>query len=469
MSGPRALIGLALVLTVMTRAWGLGAWSLDGDEYYTYWDVREVLAGEPWPDGVKGSPLVYLVTAALVRAFGSSELVLRLFPAVCGTVAVFALALLRRDAVARPVAAGAAVLASLSWWLVYHAQTARFYGPLFLFATLATLWILPGPGRRVPAALAATLLAVATHPSALLLPAALFVLLAVGPTARPRWAWTLIGAALVGVVTAEWLGAALLANVIKAALRDTGATYSAAHFVAGCGYNVGPGVGLLALLGAVAAWRRRRGDPGAATLLALVLVPFGILLAGALVGVSMHQRYAMAAMPAVLLLAGSAWARLAARGGLVFWAASAFAVLAPLPELASYTRDGDRHDIRALANHLARIARPEELIVAEERSTLGHYLDTHPGFAGVIGHEAPLDARRMRTVPGHRERPWVVLKTSRLPSYDPVFRGWVEDYFEEVARIGRQRLPLTRHENVFVVYARKTRVPQDDVVLRGDA
>lgn len=467
MSRPRALIGLALVLTIVTRAWGLGTWSLDGDEYYTYWDVREVLAGGPWPDGVKGSPLVYLVTAALVRAFGSSELVLRIFPAACGIAAVFALALLRRDVVTRPAAAGAAVLASLSWWLVYHAQTARFYGPLFLFATLATLWILPGPGRRVPAALGAMLLAVATHPSALLWPAALVVPLAVGPTARPRRAWTLVGVALLGVLIAEALGAALLDNVLRAA-RHAGATYSAAHFVAGCGYSVGPGVGVLALLGAAAAWRRRHGEPDGATLLALAFVPFAILLAGALAGVSMHQRYAMVAMPAVLLLAGTAWARLAARGGVAFGAVTALALLAPLPELVSYTRDGDRHDVRALAGYLARIARPEEMIVAEERSTLAHYLGAHPGFAGVGGHEAPLDERKMRTVPGHRERPWIVLKTSRLSSYDPVFRAWIEDYFEEVARLGKARLPLTRHENVFVVYARKTRVPQDDVILRGE-
>jgi len=467
MTRSRALIGLALLVTVATRAFGLGTWSLDGDEYYTYWDVQQVLAGEPWPDGVRGQPLSYLLVAGCVRLLGTSELALRLVPAVCGTLAVVALATMRRDVIARPVAAGAVVLAALSWWLVYHAQTARFYGVLFLLATLATLWLLPGPRQRVLAGLAAAALAVTCHPSALLLAAALVVRLAVGPWARPRWAAALVALAVGGVALAEAMGAALIDNVVKAALRNTGATYSAAHFVAGCGYAVGPGVGLLALVGAWRAARRRDRDPAAATLLACGLVPFCVLLVGALAGVSMHQRYAMVAMPALLLLAGTGWAALAQRGGPAFWAVTALAVAAPLPELLSYTRDGDRHDVRGVAAYLARHARPEEMIVAEERSTLAYYLDEHPAFAGVVGHEAPLDARKMRTVPGHRERAWVVLKKARLPSYDPVFVRWVEDYFELRARIGRERLPLTRHENILLVYARTRRVPQDEVVLRG--
>ena len=104
---------------------------------------------------------------------GVSELALRSASAVSGALAVAALLFLRADVLRPRVRLGAAALAACSPWLIYHAQTARFYAPLLLFSALATLWALPGPKQRPRVAGAAWALAVLCHPTALLLGPAL--------------------------------------------------------------------------------------------------------------------------------------------------------------------------------------------------------------------------------------------------------------------------------------------------------
>ena len=99
-----------------------------------------------------GVPLGYLLMAGSAALFGLDELGLRLAAALSSVAAVALLVLLRRDAVPLAAAVVAGALAALSPWLIFHGQEARFYAPLLLFATAATLLILPGPGTNGPPA-----------------------------------------------------------------------------------------------------------------------------------------------------------------------------------------------------------------------------------------------------------------------------------------------------------------------------
>jgi 4-amino-4-deoxy-L-arabinose transferase-like glycosyltransferase len=261
-TGRRGAWLLALVaLAGGLRLYGLGSWSIDGDEYYSWYDCQALLRGgseAAWPEGARAFPVGYLAMAVSVKLLGLSEFAVRLVSALAGSAAVLVLAGMRRDVFTPLVSGGAALLAALSPWLIYHAQTARFYAPLLLCSALALLWSLPGPGRRPRASLAAALVAVGCHPTALmLLPGLAVAALLSAPDVAAGWRGVGRGALVLGLLA----GAALalpqfaLEDVLEGALEPSGgAAYNARHFILGLAYNAGPLVGLAALIGAVRAW-----------------------------------------------------------------------------------------------------------------------------------------------------------------------------------------------------------------------
>ena len=443
---------LVLALAAVLRLHGLPRWSLDGDELYSHYDVLELQEGT-LHDGLRSFPLGYLLMAASTSLLGTDEVGLRAASAACGVLAVAALLFLRRDAVAEPVALTAGLLAALSPWLVYHAQEARFYAPLLLFATLGTLWALPGAGQRPALAMLCGLLAAACHPSALLLLPCL-----VAPALR-RWL-PARGVALLCVAAAvtggAWLllGRGTLPRLVQAAIeRDVPARYDLVHFVAGFGYALGPGTLLLVLAGAVAALRRPAG--GDRILLACALVPPALLLLISALAGAAQQRYAMAAAPALLLLAGRGVQALAGRRALRAALLGA-ALLLPVPQLLAYSRDGDRADMRAAAQWLAERARPDDVIVADEHALLELYLQRLPGWERVECNEESLRADQLASVPRAKADAWLVLKRNRMDgAYPAAFMEWVARHFEEQAVLGTAPPPFVRHDNRLVVLRRR--------------
>jgi mannosyltransferase len=447
-----------LAVAVALRLHGLSQWPLDGDEFYTHEDVQRILSGEAWPQGVRSHPLGYLGSAAGVALLGEGEGPLRLFAALTGTLAVAALLTLRRDAVPSSAALAAGVLAALSPWLLFHSQEARFYGPLLLCASLATLWALPGPGRRPILAALAALAAALCHPSAWMLPPCLLLpALASGP-GRAR-ALLLFGVALAALAAWLLLADGAAPNAVRHALGRRGpASYDVPHFVGGIGYSVGIGIGLLALAGSAAMLRER--TEGGTQLLLAAWAPSALLLLAGLAGVSVQQRYALVSMPALLLLAGRALLPLATRPA-GFATALALAVLPSMPALLDTVATGDRSDVRAAAAWLGANARPEDVVVADEHATLDIYLRREPGFADKEdSHEAPPPALRMWTLLRTANDCWVVVKRSRLPdAYGEEFSSWLAQGFVERARIGRPPPPLVRHDNVLLIFQRRERLP----------
>ena len=450
----RPLLAVLIVLGLATllRVHGLSRWSLDGDELYSYYGVQKLLGGELEP-GVRSYPLGYVLMAGSAAVLGLDELGLRAASALCGLLAVAALLLLRRDAV--PAGAGivAALLAALSPWLVYHSQEARFYAPLLLFATLATLYALPGPEQRPWLALLCGVLAALCHPSALLL----LPCLVVPPLARrlPLSAvLALAGAgAVAGGVWLLWGGGALPRLVQAALARHALASYDTLHLLAGLGYAIGPAALLLVAAGAWPAWRERA--PGDRLLLACASVPVVLLVLLSLLAASVQQRYAMAAVPALLLLAGRGAVALAGRptlrGALV-----AAAVLAPAPQLWALSRDGDRSDMRGAAAWLREHAQADDIFVADEHSLLDLYF---AGWQQTKVEEEDLNPKKLEGFPRNKHEVWIVLKANRLGgTYGADFEAWLAQYFTERARIGPSPPPLVRHDNQLVVFQRTARV-----------
>lgn len=455
--GAWALAGLlVLALAGGLRFWQLGAWSLDGDEVYSFYDVQAVLAGEDWPHGMLTHPLGYGLMAATAWLVGLDEWGLRLGPALASLAAVAALLWMRRDVLERRVALLAAVLAATSPWLVYHGQTARFYGPQLLAATLATLWALPGPGRRPLASLAAWLLAVACHPSALLLGPALAL-----PLLRPPVAWRALGAVLgalgllLGLVVLADEGALIL--IVRRIVEQIDPNrYDAAHLVLGLGYNIGPLVGLAALWGLIArAWPSR-------PLLALAaLLPPALLVGVALTGPSAHQRYAMASLPAWLLLAGVGLDGALRRGRVLGLVALVLALAVPAPALLAQLADGNRHDLRGVARWLAIHGRPGDAFVADEHGTLWHYLQAEPGFAdATLIEDTEVGARQRHTLLRAEPDCFVALKRSRIERgmYTDTLMDWIDEHFQLATEVGAGPPPLVRHDNRYRVFRRLRRL-----------
>jgi hypothetical protein len=391
-----------------------------------------------------------------MRRSAPGEQALRLPSALLGLTAVAALLLLRRDAVPQGEALLAGALTAVSPWLVYHAQEARFYGPLFACATFATLWSLPGPGRRPVLAALSGLAAALCHPSATLLLPCLAVSL-VGPAASRRRLLGVVGVAALGVSVWLLLGDRAVLDVVAAAIVRAGhSDYDAAHFVLGLGYNLGLGAGALAVFGLLAI--RRAPRPGDRTLLACALAPPAVMLALGLLGVNVQQRYAMASVPAALLLAGRGGASLAGRP-LPALACGALALLAPVPELMSYARTGDRHDYRAAAAWVAEHVPAGDIVVVDEHALLDLYLQAHPGARGALVKEAPLDEQQMRDALGTQRNVWVLVKRNRMDgAYGAPFTEWLGRRFDVVAELGAPPPWLARHDNRLVILERRERV-----------
>ncbi|GJM20164.1 MAG: hypothetical protein DHS20C15_00790 [Planctomycetota bacterium] len=456
MTRARALTALILLVALALRLWGLGRWSFDGDELYSWFSVQRLLTGDEWRSGTQSFPLGYLLMAGSAWLLGASEWSLRLLPALFSWGSVAALLLMRRDVGCRGDRWLAAGVAALSPWMLFHAQSARFYGLLVGLVTVALLWSLPGSGRRPRRAWGALLLATLCHPSAALLVPAL----ALGNAGRPALLRRvgLLALATLGLAAALVFSEGSSPHQVLDRLMsgaDPG-RYDLAHFLLGLAYNFGPLLGLLALAGS---WGLLRSSlPERRVLLLAGLVPPAVLLLASLAGLSVHQRYALVAVPGLLLLATHGFRGLPSRAlrGVVL----AGLVLIPAPRLLAHLNDGSRHDTRAVAQFLAQNADPDDALVLEQHAMIELYLHEMPRFADSFTSEAPVAPRRQHDLARQLRESWLALKAShRQRPEEEAWHAWVDQVYTEVARVGRPPWPLVRHDNQYVIYRRTRRLP----------
>lgn len=444
----------------------LWQFGIDDDEYYSLRNSEQLLQ-DPVPDAVAAWPVTFAVARLFTELFGLSPFSLRLFSVACGILAPWLLYRIGRRHVGADGAFLAALLTAVWPWHQYFSGLARYYSPLFLFALLLADRLHRALTRPRSAdwalVVVLVLLSALTHTTGLLALGG-GVAFALG---RGLGALTRRGALLL-LLGAAACGAAVLTvppladPVLRVISGRGGHGYDAAHFVMSLSFNLSPVLALLAALGAAALWRARR--QGAWFLGLTAAAPIVVLCVLVLFGVGVQPRYAMAGMPALVLLAGAGAARLVAGlpRGLPRLAVVGAVLLPGLPGVASNLMDGNRHDVRGAAAWLERRLAPGDTLFAEGHSLLGYYLwgferrlppglgeppfpDAFVEFPPSTGQREVLELVRPRVrfvvQDNQFENPAVV---------DAGFRRWLRDHAVVEARFGSRRLDY--HRNLLAIY-----------------
>lgn len=381
---------LLLAITAVAaalRLHELGEWSLWVDEAHTYRDATLPLLDDPHAF-VRSHRVWYPLSFLLVRgmlALGAaehSEFWLRLPFACLGILSVPVLAVALRTFAEARVAMLTALLCALSPWHLYWSQNARGYVLVFLLAPIAAALWWQGWSRRSrirqSIAIAVAGMASMCHPTALLL------LVVFGGHAtlawlqrrgvRRVWALVLASSALVGIATlvVSWLPAA---QGFLRAKSDT----SLLHFVQTTGYYFRLPLllsALAALLLQLAPGRQARDR--SLFLACWLLLPFAVLFVVGGVWAKVTARYALCALPVVLMLAATVccefWDRLASAPGL--GRLGRLAAAAALPAILAA-------DFVAYDYLYFQVQHGDRARWREAKDHIRHVVDSEPGPAAV--------------------------------------------------------------------------------------
>ena len=319
----------------------LGRWSMWADEVATLncaWQWREI----------SGYPVGYFAVGLCTRAFGQGAFAARLAPALAGVLTVPILYFVARRMFGSRAACWTAWMLALSGYHIFFSQFCRYYSLVALFSLLAGYAFFAGveraDARRLAAAMLLLGLAFFTHWSAgMLAPAACVYILwrRCGPRRPAGLTWghvviVLAPMALAGIALAGW------ALVF---LRGWGPwsfqPRAPALTLLKVADRFGPVVLALAALGAV--WALRRRDPRGAWALCFAAIP----VVGVTTMIAFSRggtRFMICALPAVLLLAGDAMARLwdRRRGWAIAAACALLALLCGQDALYFFAERGQR-------------------------------------------------------------------------------------------------------------------------------
>jgi hypothetical protein len=405
----RAALGWFAVALAL-RLLFLGRFSLWGDEDYSLDDALRWGTTHLRPNQLV-YPLFFLLERLALEVGGLVDVAhpdphrmqwwLRIVPALAGAAASAAIFVGPRGLVDRRARHVMAAIVTFSPWLLFFSQFARFYTLLLALATPACFGMVrawrDADLRASLRAAAWFLLAVLTHPTALLLlaghlsgVAAAALLVRRGGAApgdeRPaferlsgsaRWRGLFGPLALLAVLAILALVRPDLVDkvlVYRFTAHDAAGTTVGA-LLRGIGYNVGPAIGALATLGVALLWRRDRAL--CVHLVAAVAVPLVGLTAMAAFHKSVDERYLMSLLPLALLPAGllvsDLTERIAAQraGGFLV----PVAALAPFaPGVVSNYYDGDRPDLGQAADYVAARLEPGDGIIADTHRLMRRYL-----------------------------------------------------------------------------------------------
>lgn len=469
----RGEILLVLALTALAfflRLHRLSAQSLWIDEVLM---IQRASLGEPfrWSDWLVNpqGPLPALILRWWTSAFGTTEAALRFPSVIFGTATVpmiYALARRLAPAAALP----AALLATLSPFLIWYSQETRHYA-LAIFAAAWSAWAVlrfesevPGRGRILPGFLS---LITGFMSNLTMLFVAGAEVLALARRSRPLAVRWLVGAAIPAfVLFLPWFWMAATRNInfdhvtatgdipVAERLRGEstfswfGLPYTAFVFFAG--YSLGPSLTELheaprlatvlphlpivlalaagVLLLAVAGFRElsRNAFQRNLTILWIVLPLLSVVILALRNAKVFNPRYLAIALPLVLAVMGLGSARLSRSSR---WALAAAWLLVLVPtaaSMANYYRGGKyaREDMRGAAAFLERTAMENDLILAQGApQVLAWY---YKGAAPVqvvydvwVQDPGLLESKVDEWMPGKR-RTWLVI--SRPWLQDPDYR-----------------------------------------------
>ncbi|MBK6941165.1 MAG: glycosyltransferase family 39 protein [Planctomycetes bacterium] len=448
----------AVVVAALVRVPFLFGYGIDDDEFYTLRNAETLLA-TPTPDAVSHFPLSFAATRACIEWFGLGQFGLRLVPVVTGVLAVWALARVGRRVVGERAGVSAALVLALWPWHQYYSGLARYYAPLFLAAifVLDASWrvIERKEWKALPLGLVALGLGSLVHPS---LPLSLGGAVGLRGARRKRGmslTRPLLAILAVGVVFVTVASLAPEDSPIKRVLSGAGGHgYDAARLGFGLAFNVTTVVFALAAIGAVAI--ARRAPAAFVFLVSATALPLVTLIALTLVGSEVQPRYAMAGMPALVLLAGVGLDALVpvARARL----ATASACLLPLvPGVISHLADGDRHPVPQVARALATRVDARDLLIAEGHSLLLATLygaerhpragEGEPPFPRYVG-EWPPTPDVLAVIDQFRPGAWFVVPENLFASpreNELAAVEWLRSRAIVADRIGESRLDYHRN------------------------
>jgi len=385
-----ALSWFALALAL--RLLFLGRFSLWGDEIYSYDDALTWGTSQMRVSGM-AYPLFFALERAVLGIAGLAggghldpqriQWWLRIVPALAGAAAVPAIFVGARAILSLRERHVAAAFVTLSPWLLFYSQYARFYTLLLALSTPAAFGMIRAwrdadlrAGIRASAWL---LLAVLAHPTALLLLGGHVagVLAAAALRLRP------LNRGLVGPLAVPLLLAVpacirpeLVVKTLfhRFTVQDAGSA-SVPSLLLGVGYNVGPAVVALAMCGLPLLWRRDRVL--CVHLLGAVGAPFLVVAGMAAAHMSVEQRYLLAIVPLALCPAAIAVAALTERvraaraGGLLVPVA---ALVPYVPGVVSNYVDGDRHDMAGATRYVVAHLQGGDGIIADWNGLMRRYL-----------------------------------------------------------------------------------------------
>lgn len=133
------VLGTALRLIFIDKPDGL--WN---DEYMS-WYIASIPLGKKFIDAVFAQchmPFYYLYLKFFIHFFGNSDLMLRLTSVLPGVLSIPSMYFVGKEFKDEKLAILSASLTALSSFLIYFSQEVRFYGLLFLFASLFLLFTL---------------------------------------------------------------------------------------------------------------------------------------------------------------------------------------------------------------------------------------------------------------------------------------------------------------------------------------
>ncbi|MBI4878935.1 MAG: glycosyltransferase family 39 protein [Planctomycetes bacterium] len=464
--GSWALIAVLAAGAVLRLPFLMG-YGIDDDEFYSLRNAEQMLA-QPPPPAVVSWPVTFLAGRVASEAIGLSAASMRLLPLLCGIAAPWVLFLLGRRLVGERAAFWAAALTALWPWHQYFSGLARYYAPLFLLGILILerlYRVLEGGSARDRAWLAGlALLAALTHTTGLLALGGGVLLLQPARLCRlglrGKSVLVLLLLALLALAVSP-----LAAPVLRVLSGAGGRGYGGAHFLLSLAFNVSLVLVLLAAVGLAALHRQSRAV--ARYLLLCSAVPVALLAALAFFLEEVQARYALAALPAALLLCGAGLERLLRpfqqQGGLAAAGIAAACLLPLLPGLASNLVDGDRHDLPGAAAYLAPRLEQGQVLLAEGHATLGYHLFGYlrwlppgcgaPPFPRFFG-DFPPAPEQLRTFTETRADVRLLVPENK---FEEIARAgaaecadWIRRYTCVEARIGRRRLDY--HHNSLVVF-----------------
>jgi uncharacterized membrane protein YiaA len=420
-----------LAVAALLRFAALGRFSLWGDEVYSLDNALELFTPSMQPADL-AFPLFYLLERGVLELRhlagagppdpAQLQLLLRLVPAVAGSMAAAAAFRCSRGFLARGERHVLAALVAFSPWFLFFSQTARFYAPLLALCVPATFELLraqrDGNLRSAIEGTCWTALAIATQPTAILLLAGHLVavftaaLLRVRPLTRAVVPPLLLPL-LIAVPAAFWPEVVRDTLLYKLKAQDAGVE-GLAGLVLGIGWNVGPVIAALAALGLPTLWRRDK------TVALHVIVGAGVptllLMVLAALQKSVEQRYLLAVVVLALLPAAAYVGELAQRlDGVVRGARLAVPLLAVgawVPGLLSESIDGNRHDLAGALRFVTEHLQPGDGVVCDYHALARRYLPAELPDELLLEAPPPVggsDGKRWKPMVASCPRLWIVL------------------------------------------------------------